>query len=585
MTAKEISQLLANGVERVVRELLPNGKREGSEWRAGSVHGDEGKSLGVHLSGTKAGIWSDFSTGQSGDLLDLWCAARGVPLAEAIKQAKQYLGIHDVELFNTRKQYRKPEKPKCAKPKSAVKDWLQGRGISLETMEVYKIAEHGDEAVFPYLREGELVNVKYRNIHDKKKMRIEKDCELCLFGWQAIHPDSRSVTICEGEIDALSLHQYGYPALSVPNGANSHTWIENDYDRLEQFDEIYICFDMDEAGRKGVHEIVNRLGRERCKVVELPMKDANECLVADADIGACFHKAKTQDPVELRNAAEFVDDVIEQFYPSNSNPIGFTLPWMKTHEHIRFRPAEAITIMGINGHGKSQLAGHILIDAIKQGKRVCIFSGELNPKVLLQRIVKQVAGFSNPSIPYIRAIHEWLGESMWIFDLVGKAKGERLLEVFAYAKKRYGVDVFLIDSFLKCGVGEEDNDGQKDLIEKICDFKNQTESTVFIVRHPRKGVNEYTMPDKMDARGSGAIEDLVDTQLICFRNKRYEEAIESGSPPKDEAGVYLKCAKQRNGDWEKTVWLWFDKESYQYLAQDNHKPIPYLKCEFEVNHA
>ena len=42
------------------------------------------------------------------------------------------------------------------------------------------------------------------------------DCEPVLFGWQAIPDDAREVVITEGEIDALSMAAYGFPALSVP---------------------------------------------------------------------------------------------------------------------------------------------------------------------------------------------------------------------------------------------------------------------------------------------------------------------------------------------------------------------------------
>ena len=63
--------------------------------------------------------------------------------------------------------------------------------------------------VFPYLRDGELVNVKYRNIAEKKDMRQEGGAEPCLFGWHLIDPKARAVAICEGEIDAMTLHQSG----------------------------------------------------------------------------------------------------------------------------------------------------------------------------------------------------------------------------------------------------------------------------------------------------------------------------------------------------------------------------------------
>ncbi len=61
MTAREVSALLAGQAEALCRHLLPGGRREGAEWRCGSVQGEPGKSLGVHLKGPKAGIWADFA--------------------------------------------------------------------------------------------------------------------------------------------------------------------------------------------------------------------------------------------------------------------------------------------------------------------------------------------------------------------------------------------------------------------------------------------------------------------------------------------------------------------------------------------
>ena len=71
MTPRELSQLLARDAEGVAKHLLPEGKRVGHEWRCGSVSGEPGSSLGVHLHGDKAGVFCDFATGQSGDLIDL----------------------------------------------------------------------------------------------------------------------------------------------------------------------------------------------------------------------------------------------------------------------------------------------------------------------------------------------------------------------------------------------------------------------------------------------------------------------------------------------------------------------------------
>jgi hypothetical protein len=91
----DIARRLARLVDRLVIELLPGGRREGHEWRAGSVRGEAGHSLGVHLAGQKAGIWSDFATGERGDALDLVRACLELNMGDALKWSRRWLGIED----------------------------------------------------------------------------------------------------------------------------------------------------------------------------------------------------------------------------------------------------------------------------------------------------------------------------------------------------------------------------------------------------------------------------------------------------------------------------------------------------------
>ena len=72
---REISTILAARAEAVCQWLLPQGRRNGVEWEAGNTAGEPGKSLKVNLGG-KAGLWSDFASGEAGDLIDLLGAVK-----------------------------------------------------------------------------------------------------------------------------------------------------------------------------------------------------------------------------------------------------------------------------------------------------------------------------------------------------------------------------------------------------------------------------------------------------------------------------------------------------------------------------
>jgi twinkle protein len=573
MNAHEVSQRLAAEASSIASYLLPGGKKSGAEWKAGSVSGEAGGSLSVRLTGSKAGVWKDFQSGESGDLLDLWIAVRGCSMSEALAEAKQHLGIRDTMPERQAKAYTVPARPKMAKPASVL-EWLSGRGLKNETIEAFKVREvqrNGKPwALFPYLRDGVYVNGKYRDPDDKKGMQQEKDAEPCLFGWHLIDPRARTVAIAEGEIDAMTLHQTGIPALSVNAGAGNHQWIENDWARLERFSEILVCFDNDEAGDKGAQEVMRRLGLERCKRMRVGSKDANQWLMDGAgpeQFKEAARTAKSQDPDELKSAADFMARVKAMFYPAHDAPLHPLLELDQRFDWFEFRPGELTVWTGFNGHGKSLLLSQVQLGLMSQGQRFVVFSGEMVPEYLLKRMTKQATGIDRPTMAYIDAVGEWLRDRCFIFNQSGSATVKRLLEVFAYANKRYGVTHVVIDSLMMTDV-PEDGPGamtaQKEAIRSLCDFAKRTGVHVHLVAHPRKGKDEATGPGKMDVAGSGKITDGADNVFTVWRAQKDEA--EDYDPEKPDAKLELK--KQRNGDTQNySQWLWFNKAAMQFRAQ------------------
>lgn len=88
-----ISGLAAQALP-LCQHLFANGVREGHEFRVGSLAGEPGRSMAVHLSADRAGVWSDFSTGETGDALDLVAQARFAgDKGQALKWARGWLGL------------------------------------------------------------------------------------------------------------------------------------------------------------------------------------------------------------------------------------------------------------------------------------------------------------------------------------------------------------------------------------------------------------------------------------------------------------------------------------------------------------
>jgi twinkle protein len=374
-----VKRMLADRAQQVAEMLLPNGKKEGPEWRAGSVNGEKGKSLGVHLTGQKAGVWADFGTGEGGDLLDLWCLVRRITLPEALNDARAWLGVSRPQPYrDPAPAYTRPPKPDCKAIHGRALDYLrEDRNIPADVLTRYKVACFGDEIIFPFLLpDGVLALAKARKAADGASPKpTAANCEPVLFGWQAIPPGARDLILTEGEIDALSWAAYGYSAMSVPFGGGKggkQKWIESEFDRLERFERIFLSMDMDAPGDEAAEEIASRLGRHRCYRVKLPLKDANECLVQGLSpeaMAQALKDAQSLDPEGLKVASDFEDQVVHLFWPAADQPQGYGLPYGKLDGKLVFRPAEVTLWSGASGAGKSQILSDCLVHWVSQGGR------------------------------------------------------------------------------------------------------------------------------------------------------------------------------------------------------------------------
>lgn len=260
---------------------------------------------------------------------------------------------------------------------------------------------------------------------------------------------------------------------------------------------------------------------------------------------------------------------------------GARLPWSKTHNHLRFRGGEVTLWQGINGHGKSQMLGQACVGFAAQGERLCIASFEMKPAKTLYRMLRQVAMNDQPTAQAAEHLVNWSTNRIWLYDQLGMVKPDMLYAVIRYSADKLQVKHFVIDSLMKCVRGEDDYNGQKDFVDMLAALARDLDIHIHLVHHVRKGENEDRAPGKMDAKGSGAIVDQVDQVLTVWRNKKKERAVESikrqGSQVDDETSkmpdAMLICDKNRHGEWEGGVALWYHPQSLQYTGDPRCMPI------------
>jgi len=164
------------------------------------------------------------------------------------------------------------------------------RNIDLETCRKYGVKVGHDSTgkevhVYPYYSKDDThVMNKIRVVEDKKfYSEGQSGVETTLFGQRLFKEGSKFITLCEGELDAMSAYQMmgsQWPVISIKNGAASApSEVKRNLDFLNTFQNVVLCFDADTQGQNATKEIANLLEPGHCKIMSLRMKDANEYLM------------------------------------------------------------------------------------------------------------------------------------------------------------------------------------------------------------------------------------------------------------------------------------------------------------------
>ncbi len=272
------------------------------------------------------------------------------------------------------------------------------------------------------------------------------------------------------------------------------------------------------------------------------------------------------------------------FTPAEAMP---TMPWQKTAEVVQFRPGEVSLWAGTNGSGKSMLLSHVALGLMGQGERVSIASFEMKPVKQLERMARQTSMGQRPTEEAVDRMCDWLENKLWFYDQQGTVRADMVYRVCGYAAERLKCGHVVVDSLMKCVRGEDDMNGQKEFVDELTAIARDTGLHIHLVHHVRKPEDQNKVPTKFDAKGSGSITDQVDNVFMVWRNKA-KEAIEERHMrgeilnARDEealnaADVLVACEKQRNGDWEGKIALWFHKAALQYCADRSRRPQELLR--------
>ena len=208
---------------------------------------------------------------------------------------------------------------------------------------------------YPYTKNGELVAYKVKLLADKKFWSVGDQTDVDFFGWQqAIQSGAKRLIITEGENDAMALQrilqlyekdEYKDHIPAVVSLAHGSAAAARDVSKRlpeirRHFKEVALCFDNDEAGQAAVAEVCAII--PDAKVITLPAKDANECLMRG--LGKQAYQAAKWNAAKAKNSRIiWLDDIWEE--AKKPAEYGVSWPWDGVTEATRgIRKGETIYV-------------------------------------------------------------------------------------------------------------------------------------------------------------------------------------------------------------------------------------------------
>ena len=442
---------------------------------------------------------------------------------------------------------------------------MDERGFTLETIKKFKLGFNNGSITIPYFKDGLCLNIKFRGIVDKKYFR-EEGCPSILFNLDNALKYRGAVIGTEGEFDAIAFDQMGFSnVVSVPNGAESFSdgWIDD----LEQFNEVYISFDMDEPGHRGAEKAADKLGRYRCLNVLLPLKDANDCLKAgftNREMAGILAKAKPFQSNIIKGPEAFSNEIWD-LYNGQSISEGIQTGW-KTFDDLLggFRPNELTVLTGETASGKTTMAANLGYRLSEENHPVLIASFEMKPIPIIKKMIQMGQGrpFRDLSKNEIEAALQHISTlPLHFIDVYGEIGTSELKDSIYYAKRRYGIEFVILDHlhfFLRYS-GDQERQAIDQALRDIKSWAMDLDIHIILIVHPTKLTYDNKVVHLNDLKGSSGLKQIPDNVLSIWRSRDGNDL----KNPQNEIVLYILKVRDDSGDEGKVI-LTFDKRSQSY---------------------
>ena len=454
------------------------------------------------------------------------------------------------------KIYLKPTPKTNINPSQKIIDWFARRKISEDTLIKMKVTnglnwmpaveDYVNTIEFNYFKNGELVNIKYRD--KNKNFKQHRDAEKIFYNIDGIE-DQREIIIVEGEIDVLSFIEAGIDnVISVPDGApaigtknfsSKFDYLENYKSLFENIGLVVLACDNDGPGMLLTDELARRIGKEKCYLVKWPegCKDANDVLVkySKEKLMSCItsmYPYPINGIIEVNQLHENIYNIYEHGFKR-----GLSTGWSCLNKFYTVRPGELTIVSGIPSHGKSEMLDALTINLAKnEGWRFGMFSPENYPvERHIVKLVEKYTGYpfrpgmtERISKECLNDALDWIDEHYYFMSPEEDqlVKIDKILELSRVLIYRKGINGIVIDPWNEIDHSrpnyQTETEYVSDCLSRIRRFSRTNDVHIWLVAHPTKlhkgDDGKEPVPTAYDISGSSHFRNKADNCITVYRD-------------------------------------------------------------------
>jgi twinkle protein len=418
-------------------------------------------------------------------------------------------------------------------------------GVTVAFDKEGKIEKH----YYPYFDSNEsnrLLGYKERTVATKEFQIVGTNKGSGLFGQNANRSGGKYLTICEGEIDALSISEMfdgKWQVVSLKNGASSSARdIKDNLEYIESFDNVVLCFDQDQAGFDAVKSCQDIISVGKLKICKLPMKDASEMLMAGKvkEFTNAWWSAESYTPAGIIKGSDTWEHLVK-----DENLVNIDYPWQGLNKlTYGFRAKELVTITSGSGMGKTSVVKELesyilnttddnlaiihLEESIERSVKG-LMSIEANAPIHIPQFERELSAKEKKSL-WQKSVGD---KNVYFYDHFGSMSEDSLLNVIRTYAKSYDCQWIVLDHL---SIVVSDQDGILDerkaidaIMTKLRKIVQETGVGLFLISHLRrpqgKPHEEGGQVSLSELRGSAAIAQLSDIVIGLERNQQDDDPI------------------------------------------------------------